>query len=728
MLRRTLVHGAVALAALLLPAAASAAVTATTVTSPSDHSFPFYDGLAQTKGVFAGTAPGASNGDLVDVECVYANTPTASSFKMVLLNLVVTGGVWASAPVSLISIADESCDLRAVPHGVHPALGAAAFPTVRVDVIYDRANILSGHENNYEVASGLDDGYVDLESFAGCGINSMRLYGTSAGVRVTSEYLFNCNDYVSNVRLTPPTEAQRWMMTVDGGRALAPASETPSLPGAQSITHQGSVSAAGVVTVTSSEPMMTCGSLVDPADPLSACATYAPVGVTLDRTITVGAKGRTVRFADTWRSTDGAPHAVDYWTEDDVVDPVAGSNSFQLPGDFAHAIRAVDEVDTVPAGPGTAFIRTKSDVADNSLQFAQGAITWDVAPDKVWFGGSFYAYFHHAVSVPAGGSAATMHRQYAMSDTLAQMADFVAKAPDLFISPTVAITSPTDGAALTGSPVTVSGTATDNVGVASLEVNGVATPVVAGAFSAPLALAAGSNTITVVATDAVGNETAASVMVTYAAPVVVPPVVVPPVVVPPAVVPPVVTPPLQRLFTGTKGTDVLVGNAAANELNGLGGNDRLFCGVGGRDVVDGGPGNDYLDCVEPLAQATGGRDIVNCGAGAKDIALVDPFDTVLGCESVTRVWTGGSAPDTFRGTKANDRFDGRGGNDKVTCGGGIDSALGGPGNDTISCADTGTPAARRKGHDVVNCGAGKHDVAIVDAFDKVSGCETVVLR
>lgn len=74
-------------------------------------------------------------------------------------------------------------------------------------------------------------------------------------------------------------------------------------------------------------------------------------------------------------------------------------------------------------------------------------------------------------------------------------------------NPTLTVTAPTNNLVTASSSVTVSGTVSDNVGVASVTVNGSAATVTNGAFSKAVSLSAGSNTITVVATDTSGNTT-----------------------------------------------------------------------------------------------------------------------------------------------------------------------------------------------------------------------------
>lgn len=73
-------------------------------------------------------------------------------------------------------------------------------------------------------------------------------------------------------------------------------------------------------------------------------------------------------------------------------------------------------------------------------------------------------------------------------------------------APTVNITSPTDNLVTAAASVTVSGTAFDTSGVASVTVNGAAAALGAdGSFSVSVNLSSGSNTIKIVATDTVGN-------------------------------------------------------------------------------------------------------------------------------------------------------------------------------------------------------------------------------
>lgn len=80
--------------------------------------------------------------------------------------------------------------------------------------------------------------------------------------------------------------------------------------------------------------------------------------------------------------------------------------------------------------------------------------------------------------------------------------------------PAVAITAPNDGVLVSSPTVTVTGSASDNVGLASLTVNGLPVTVTNGAFRTTVGLAEGSNTIFAIATDTSGLQSTATVAVT----------------------------------------------------------------------------------------------------------------------------------------------------------------------------------------------------------------------
>ena len=86
-------------------------------------------------------------------------------------------------------------------------------------------------------------------------------------------------------------------------------------------------------------------------------------------------------------------------------------------------------------------------------------------------------------------------------------------------APTVTITSPSNGATVTSSPVNVTGTATDTLsGIATVLCNGNPASLSASTFSCDVPLTSGPNTITVQATDIAGNTGSSSIAVTLGQP------------------------------------------------------------------------------------------------------------------------------------------------------------------------------------------------------------------
>lgn len=76
------------------------------------------------------------------------------------------------------------------------------------------------------------------------------------------------------------------------------------------------------------------------------------------------------------------------------------------------------------------------------------------------------------------------------------------------IAPSLSVATPAAGALVNATPLTVSGTVGDLNGIQGITVNGTAaTPGIGGVFSATAPLAAGVNTITIMATDMAGNST-----------------------------------------------------------------------------------------------------------------------------------------------------------------------------------------------------------------------------
>jgi Ca2+-binding RTX toxin-like protein len=91
-------------------------------------------------------------------------------------------------------------------------------------------------------------------------------------------------------------------------------------------------------------------------------------------------------------------------------------------------------------------------------------------------------------------------------------------------------------------------------------------------------------------------------------------------------------------------------------------------------------------------------------------------DRLVGTAAADLIY-GRGGNDVLLGGRGNDVLVGGSGNDVLDGGADLDRLFGGPGNDTLK--------ARDGKRDLVDCGPGR-DVAFVDRFDRLSGCERVV--
>jgi Ca2+-binding RTX toxin-like protein len=157
--------------------------------------------------------------------------------------------------------------------------------------------------------------------------------------------------------------------------------------------------------------------------------------------------------------------------------------------------------------------------------------------------------------------------------------------------------------------------------------------------------------------------------------------------------------------SGGRGNDNLVGNAKANVLRGVDGNDTIN-GAGGNDVLEqptgnfflndsdvliGGPGVDTADYHDSTANLT-----LSLDGKANDQAVGDPslgvdnihadVENVIGGTKNDRI-TGSAAANRLTGGAGNDMLIGLDGKDVLIPGAGDDAARGGPGLDVASFVD-----------------------------------------
>ncbi len=228
-------------------------------------------------------------------------------------------------------------------------------------------------------------------------------------------------------------------------------------------------------------------------------------------------------------------------------------------------------------------------------------------------------------------------------------------------------------------------------------------------------------------------------------------------------------PAVGAVMTGTSGNDVICGGAGPDTIDGHGGHDRIYGGDGadtltGNGVIDGGDGADWLCGSAAADRILGGdgKDDIEAGPGADSIDGGSGDDTIradLATNQVSPICTstpggpaavdhvtggagndvifGGGGNDVISGGSGDDRIDGEAGRDtlhgdagadKLRGGSGSDLVVGGSGRDVL-IGGGGHDAihARDGSRDTVQCGGGA-DVALLDARDSQSGCESAPVK
>lgn len=146
---------------------------------------------------------------------------------------------------------------------------------------------------------------------------------------------------------------------------------------------------------------------------------------------------------------------------------------------------------------------------------------------------------------------------------------------------------------------------------------------------------------------------------------------------------------IENIISGM-GNDRLTGDAKANVLNAIGGNDTLIGGLGndrlyggaGDDELEGDAGNDLLNggSGQDTAVYRGGAATVSLAeSGAQYVGAAHGTDTLIDIEHLISDF----GNDRLTGNDLANRLSGQGGNDTLTGGAGNDTLDGGNGNDVL---------------------------------------------
>ena len=144
-------------------------------------------------------------------------------------------------------------------------------------------------------------------------------------------------------------------------------------------------------------------------------------------------------------------------------------------------------------------------------------------------------------------------------------------------------------------------------------------------------------------------------------------------------------------FIAESGDDTVIGNDAANYLEGRNGNDDLR-GEGGNDILEGGNGADHLDGGSGMDGVSyrGSNSAVTINLGEGTLTgghaggdVINSIENVIGSDYGDDL-EGDSGANRLSGGPGNDEISGHGGNDVLEGGAGADRLAGGAGGDTAS--------------------------------------------
>ncbi len=518
---------------LALVAPAQAAVTSSQITTPADPLHGVWD-LSAGQGPYgirvAGTATATVLDDKVDIRCYGPAGEVMQLGTFTVANATQTFDGWVE-PRALL----RPCVLRAVPSTDSQPVAMDNYKGVRVyPTVLSDARVTALDSPNAGVLYDLFDrvtvpgrtSTLAIGSLGGCGLYYARPLDPAGDPSAGGTDVFNCAGWTD---LTADgTPQSRSGIVVDGRNAFtggmlqSSAGTMSNVPGMPGLTAQRSFDpASGALKVDEASAVVRCAAELSPFPPASAqaasgCA-LTGAGVRYARTTQTAAGGRTVTVTDRWSSTDRNAHTLDLLLEVDMASATYGWEIPWLrPGFFAYPGTA--SISGSPSAPGSIFVRSDT-TRNDGVSAPLGAITFSTAPNSIEFFDdgnpvSRFGQLHYIRSVPATGELVMQHT-YSIATGLDEARVMAARVQDAMAGPIVAITSPRNNTLARRSRVTISGTASDNGGVAAMTLNATGVALTNGKWSRRVRLRGGINTYKAAATDTQGNRTEVAITVRY---------------------------------------------------------------------------------------------------------------------------------------------------------------------------------------------------------------------
>ena len=192
-------------------AGAQAAVTHSSITSPTDPFFGFDQGQTQNVTI-SGTSDGTT-GDDVDILCYNDDGSTGTAHSTVASDVPVAadGTFTTSVPISdlvytTVVYSTGYCRLRAVPSGTAPTSGLSAFAGPRALVGHLLQMIEDDRLFDYYAESPQLTATADFNSYGSCGLADSYLFDPTVTGQVDSTGFF-CNDFPETVAASDPSRS-----------------------------------------------------------------------------------------------------------------------------------------------------------------------------------------------------------------------------------------------------------------------------------------------------------------------------------------------------------------------------------------------------------------------------------------------------------------------------------------------------------------------------------------
>lgn len=431
-----------ALSLFVIPSVASAAVTTTTITSPADGEIVVWDSRTDTgTSSIAGTAPGASNTDVVDILCY---EPGDADPDLVADDVPVTGGQFSHSDLSWAS--GSLCRMRAVPDDTVP-LDTSPFPGPLVEINEIRLQLENPDDdqnlkpNRWGVYTGQFGGRMEWSAAGSCPFESSLVDLTAF---TETEAVFYCSHRFNGLNdLEQDVDPPESPIQIDGDDGWTTANLIGAAfendPGFPALTFSPSIDLVnGNVEVEASEGIVTCtGDEPDWWAPDQSCPPLLDTGVRLDRTITQSHAGTKAVVRDRWVSTDGQPHTIslDYREDFEFTNDGSSDARFLFPGPTTYDGPTEATVVPGPIAEGSMIYAFDPSFADGSTEVGRAGIKLVSGADSAAFESDdpeaprlVLGYANR--TIPAGG-ALEITTEFYQAFTRARIDELAAGAPDV---------------------------------------------------------------------------------------------------------------------------------------------------------------------------------------------------------------------------------------------------------------------------------------------------------